>query len=299
MLRKRIVALAAAGLIAGGLGALQTPAFAVSAADTVTTASPRHTMVNWATSEMSSGHNHGVDQNGVYNCNYYTGHFNGAQSGCPSGYRGGDWCADFVHYIWQLTGGVSDLSQLDGYAQSFKTYGTNHGTWHAASSSYTPQPGDAIVYPDNNGNGLADHVGLVVSASGNSVTTIEGNTNYEVISKATVSKTAAQGYTSPVIPQPTGAITNTSAGGIGLGVIHLADDNYGKGTYDVVLPGYEDTYHDFGWAEAAGGYIGSGYKAHIYSQASSGALTLVKDVTGPTNFFFPKGGNWVVEGYPS
>ena len=302
------MSLTAASAILAAFGAVQPPALAspadatiarpavtAAAAGTVSTTSPRHTMVKWANSELSNAsHNHGATQNGVYNCNYYTGHYNGHQNGCQSGWHGGDWCADFVHYIWQLTGGVSDLSKINGYAQSFKTYGVNHGTWHTSGSSYTPKPGDAIVYPDKNGNGLADHVGIVIAASGNSVTTIEGNTGSMATHKYTVNKHSAQGFASPVIPQPAGSITNNS--NLGLGVIHLADDSYAHGTYDVALPAHQDTYHAFHWAGAAGVYVGRGYKAHVYLKVGS-SQTLVAELGSNKNLFLPRGGNFVVVSY--
>src|SRR5882757_8118301 len=60
-------------------------------------------------------------------CNFYTGHV-GAANGCHSGWGSRAWCADFVHYIWQQTGGVADVGSLTGWAESLKTYGINHGT---------------------------------------------------------------------------------------------------------------------------------------------------------------------------
>jgi hypothetical protein len=306
MSRRKWAAVAAAGLMIASFGPVRAsaaeagPGRTTALAGAVVSAStPRQIMVNWANTELNNdSHNQASDQGVVYNCNYYTGHFQGHQSGCQSGWHGGDWCADFVHYIWQLAGDVADLSQVDARAESFKEYGINHGSWHTRSSGYTPAPGDAIVYTDGNNTPGADHVGIVVSASASSVITIEGNTGSEATHKYTVSRSSAkvQGFTAPVIDQPAGAIENNSD--LGLGVIHLADGNYGHGAYDVALPAHEDTYHSFGWAEAAGVYVGGGYKAHVY-QKISGSLTLVGEMASNTTLYFLQGGNFVVVTYPA
>jgi hypothetical protein len=52
---------------------------------------------------------------------------------------------------------------IDGAAASFCQWGVAHGTWHAAGSGYTPQPGDAVVYGLNSAGTYADHVAIVTS----------------------------------------------------------------------------------------------------------------------------------------
>ncbi|MFD4640845.1 FG-GAP-like repeat-containing protein [Lentzea sp. NPDC058436] len=101
-------------------------------------------------------------------------------SACSPGYNnscGMAWCAEFARWVWKK-GGVSDLQGLDGWAQSFKTYGKNKGTYHSRSSGYTPQPGDAIVFDwdhDSGDDHPIDHVAIVTSASSTRVNTIGGN----------------------------------------------------------------------------------------------------------------------------
>jgi hypothetical protein len=84
------------------------------------------------------------------------------------------WCADFVMWAWSNTGFYT--GGLDAGAGSFYVYGENNGTLHT-SSSYVPEPGDAIVY-DYSGGGVADHVAIVtaVNADG-SVATANGDWN--------------------------------------------------------------------------------------------------------------------------
>ncbi|WP_052685607.1 FG-GAP-like repeat-containing protein [Lentzea aerocolonigenes] len=87
------------------------------------------------------------------------------------------WCAEFARWVWK-EGGVSDLKGLDGWAQSFKTYGKNNGTYHSRSSGYKPQPGDAIVFDWDHKSGddhPIDHVAIVTSSSATTVNTIGGN----------------------------------------------------------------------------------------------------------------------------
>ncbi|SEG91678.1 hypothetical protein SAMN05216223_12450 [Actinacidiphila yanglinensis] len=46
---------------------------------------------------------------------------------------------------------------------------------------------------------------------------------------------------------------------IGLGVMHIKDGVYTQGAYDAVLPAEDNTEDAFGWANAAGWYLGPGY----------------------------------------
>ena len=101
-------------------------------------------------------------------CNKFTFHWGvGDESGCGSGTSAEEWCADFAAWAWQQ-GGVSftygfGSGDIDAAAASFYTWGKAHGTWHAAGSGYTPQPGDAVVYGLNSAGTSADHVAIVVS----------------------------------------------------------------------------------------------------------------------------------------
>jgi CHAP domain len=164
-------------------------------------ATVRDSIVASAYAEMRSGHT--TESPAGSNCNFYTGALRFTSSGCKSGYGKSPWCADFAKYVWRSGGVNSYLSDLDGWAQSFKTYGTKHGTWHARSSGYVPQPGDAITF-DWDGNTSdshpIDHVGIVTSASGGRVYLIAGNNGKNTVGTSNYSLGNGDivGYTSPV-----------------------------------------------------------------------------------------------------
>lgn len=102
---------------------------------------------------------------GGYNCNYYTTSLGepGTGAHCSNGWHTEEWCADFAKWVWLHAG--ADVSDANPLAISFRTYGKNHGTWHAGN----PQKADAIVFQN--------HVGIVVSATASTVTYISGNTS--------------------------------------------------------------------------------------------------------------------------
>ncbi len=112
-------------------------------------------------------------------CNKYTGALYGASSGCAPGYGNKGvyefpWCADFATWVWQQAG--ANTSGLNSEAYSFYAYGVAHGTWHAAGSGYTPQPGDAVVYGLSANH--AAHVGIVASSGKNPPDVVQGNWDY-------------------------------------------------------------------------------------------------------------------------
>lgn len=125
------------------------------------------------------------------NCSYYGGNvFGWPACGGKPGWGGGTdgyaWCAAFSKYVWREAGVTAYLKQITGMAQSFKTYGQDHGTWHARGN-YAPQPGDAVVFDWDHSSGDSypiDHVGIVASVSGNTLNTIEGNTSNGVATRS-------------------------------------------------------------------------------------------------------------------
>lgn len=117
------------------------------------------------------------------NCSFYGGAvFNWPACGGMPGWGGGadenNWCAAFAKYVWSQAGVASYLSEITGFAETFQWYGQNHGTYHANGTGYTPQPGDAVVFDwdhsDTDPHPI-DHVGIVISVSGSTLNTIEGN----------------------------------------------------------------------------------------------------------------------------
>lgn len=113
------------------------------------------------------------------------------------------WCADFAKYSWYW--GKAKITGLNAAADSFRTYGRSNGTWHTKAQvragTYKPKPGDAVLY-DNNGDGRADHVGVVTSynSSRKLYHSVEGNTSLERLTyKKSQSATGSRvlGYTTP------------------------------------------------------------------------------------------------------
>ncbi|PZS12341.1 MAG: hypothetical protein DLM57_19205, partial [Pseudonocardiales bacterium] len=144
----------------------------------------------------NSSRNHEI---GGYNCNYYSTALGVGPSGhCSNGWRTEQWCADFATWVWRHAG--ANTSGLNPGAISFKNYGVRHGTWHTGN----PRAGDAVVF--NVSGGSASHVGLVVSASGNSFVMISGNTynpndgRDDVVGRAnrSVGSGGVSGFASPV-----------------------------------------------------------------------------------------------------
>lgn len=121
------------------------------------------------------------------NCNFYSGYWKPSGDAICGGkqtsgvtWRSNEWCADFSRYVWKRAG--AKTKGLDPFAGSF--YRAPAGKYHK-KGSYTPRPGDAVLYdwdgsrPGLGGNGWdIDHVGLVKSynRSTGKLTTIEGNT---------------------------------------------------------------------------------------------------------------------------
>lgn len=88
------------------------------------------------------------------------------------------WCADFVSWVYREAGHPFS-GGLDGGWRVPGVFGMHgwlkaNGIWHDRGPGDTPQPGDIIVFRDD------DHVGIVEVLDGTTVRTIEGNTSNEV-----------------------------------------------------------------------------------------------------------------------
>jgi hypothetical protein len=141
---------------------------------------------------QNSAHNH---EQGAYNCNYYSGFFSrGGTSGCPSGFRTEEWCADFAQYTWKAGG--ANISGTNAAAASFYSYGRSHGTWHGGLSGV--QVGDAVVFDLNSSGTYASHVAVVVSVGSNGIYVIAGNSGPSTNQVYKYQITSASGYSVPV-----------------------------------------------------------------------------------------------------
>ncbi|WP_346538584.1 FG-GAP-like repeat-containing protein [Micromonospora sp. DPT] len=173
-IRRRLAVIAATAGLAFGVAVAPPAAHAAATGDGIVTIAKREL--------NDSSRNHEIP----VNCTYYGGEmFGWPACGGRAGWGGGGsayaWCAGFAKYVWREAGVTTAMSQINGYAASFKTYGQNNGTWHARGGSYVPRPGDAITFDWGN-DGDVNHVGIVKSVSGTTLYTIEGNTSDRIAS---------------------------------------------------------------------------------------------------------------------
>ncbi|MCM1578719.1 MAG: LysM peptidoglycan-binding domain-containing protein [Ruminococcus sp.] len=93
------------------------------------------------------------------------------------------WCATFVSFV-AIKCGLTDIMLTEcGCGAMIDLYKAK-GRWQE-NDAYRPQPADVIMYDwDDNGvgdcTGYPEHVGIVESVSGNTITVIEGNMNDQV-----------------------------------------------------------------------------------------------------------------------
>lgn len=149
-------------------------------------------------------------------CNKFSAYW-GAGTQCGHGLRSEEWCADFAAWAWRKAGAQFTYSyatsDINASSASFYLWAVAHGTWHAATSGYTPQPGDVAVYGLNAAARTADHVavvtGYVNGARGPDVVNGDGDrTGFSVVEtgndqfKADTTGPPAplSGYASPIAP---------------------------------------------------------------------------------------------------
>lgn len=94
-------------------------------------------------------------------------------SGFPEYFHAGAWCADFVSYVYELSGKPFPGGKISSVA-AMQAYFQNEGIWHPRGDGYTPQPGDVVVYNEGWGP-YPQHVNMVMSVENNIITTIGGN----------------------------------------------------------------------------------------------------------------------------
>ena len=128
----------------------------------------------WGYKESDNSHKEIID---IYNTKL---------SKLPRGYAvkpTDEWCATFVSAIGAQLG-WSDIILPECSCNKMIELYKAAGRWQE-DDSYTPNPGDIVMYDwEDNGNGdntgVADHVGIVVSVPGQTISVIEGNKNGEV-----------------------------------------------------------------------------------------------------------------------
>lgn len=122
----------------------------------------------------------------------------------PCGYRMtyyDPWCAAFVSAVAQKVGATNIIYPECSCDRMIQLY-QQHGRW-MENDAYIPQPGDVIFYDwQDSGSGdnigSSDHVGLVYSVVGTSMTIIEGNCSDSVcFTTRTVNQRYIRGYGLP------------------------------------------------------------------------------------------------------
>lgn len=88
----------------------------------------------------------------------------------------GAWCLYFISWCAYQAGIPSSVVPRLGNCNSAVSWYKSRNAYFTPSSGYVPKTGDIVFY-NWNGGSSAQHVGLVTGVSGNSVYTIEGNTN--------------------------------------------------------------------------------------------------------------------------
>lgn len=93
------------------------------------------------------------------------------------------WCATFVSFV-AIKCGLTDIMFTECGCGAMINLYKAAGRWHEGDA-YIPEAGDVIMYDwDDNGagecTGYPEHVGIVVSVSGNTVKVIEGNISNKV-----------------------------------------------------------------------------------------------------------------------
>lgn len=94
----------------------------------------------------------------------------------PVGYKANyrdDWCDIFVTWLFDQTNQSSLIGRECGVQRHLNIF-RRKGIWNGRTR---PQSGDIVIFDWQGHNaGWADHIGIVEKISGNTVTTIEGNT---------------------------------------------------------------------------------------------------------------------------
>ena len=108
-----------------------------------------------------------------------------------------EWCAMFVSWCLNQAGVPTSVAPKTAAVSGFLDFAKKNNRYYSKTSGYKPKPGDIMIQK----NGCS-HTGLVVSASGNSFTTVEGNSSNAVKTRNyTLSSNALSGFFSPVISE--------------------------------------------------------------------------------------------------
>lgn len=119
--------------------------------------------------------------------------------------NGEDWCTTFVIWCMQKAGISSDVYSTSLSVPTMRDWFAARGLFKL-KGTYTPKPGDLVFFW---GQTTVGHVGIVVAVSGNSVTTVEGNTGNSQV-KMYYNRGAIYGYGIVNYSGEGTAVSNTS-----------------------------------------------------------------------------------------
>ena len=105
---------------------------------------------------------------------YQEGHNNDTKYGIAFGMNHQPWCHMFVWWCARQAGISSSVIPATAHCPSGLNWFRSYAIYHARGDGYTPQPGDIIYFTWRSGS--VSHVGIVEKVVGNTVYTIEGNT---------------------------------------------------------------------------------------------------------------------------
>lgn len=87
-----------------------------------------------------------------------------------------DWCTIFVSYVCNKAGVPTSVVPKTASVQVLYDFAKNNRRFKAKDSGYSPKGGDIMIQKSNG----ASHTGIVISASNDTFTTIEGNSGNAV-----------------------------------------------------------------------------------------------------------------------
>lgn len=136
---------------------------------------------------------------------YKEGSGNNNKYGQAYGMNNQPWCAIFVWWVFKQAG-VSHLIKKTASCPTLMSWFKGRNRFYKSN----PKAGD-VVFFNWNGGSSAQHVGIVESVSGSSITTIEGNTSDRV--KRMKRSSAIIGYGRPDYTIPSSGSTYEATGG--------------------------------------------------------------------------------------
>lgn len=105
-----------------------------------------------------------------------------------------NWCAMFVSYVCNKAGVPESVVPKTASVQTLYDFAKNNRRFKAKDSGYEPRGGDIMIQQSNG----ASHTGIVISSSGSSFKTIEGNSGDAVRECSyTLSSSALTGFFVP------------------------------------------------------------------------------------------------------